>query len=62
MEGLKMDLRVIDLQYRLEHTQKHLKNNRYLSLLYKDDIKEIDKILAEIGLMVKQQLHRSWLM
>lgn len=57
-----MDLRVIDLQYRLEHTQKHLKNNRYLSLLYKDDIKEIDKILAEIGLMVKQQLHRSWLM
>ena len=57
-----MDLRVIDLQYRLETTQKHLKNNRYLSRLYKDDIKEIDKILAEIGLMVKQQLHRSWLM
>lgn len=50
-----MDLRVIDLQYRLEQTQRHLKGNSYLSQLYKDDIAEIEKILLAIEAMVEYE-------
>ncbi|HJV44530.1 MAG TPA: hypothetical protein VJ824_02260 [Bacillota bacterium] len=57
-----MDLRVIDLQYRLEQTQRHLKGNRYLSQLYKDDIKEIEKILMEIEAMVELQIGHTYIM
>ncbi|MBP1932859.1 hypothetical protein [Ammoniphilus resinae] len=57
-----MDLRVLDLQYRLEQTQRHLKGNRYLSQMYQDDIKEIEKILMEIRAMVDSQTKKSFLM
>ncbi|WP_164984917.1 hypothetical protein [Ammoniphilus sp. CFH 90114] len=57
-----MDLRVIDLQYRLEQTQRHLKGNSYLSQIYKDDIEEIEKILLEIEVMIQYQPHKSFLM
>jgi hypothetical protein len=54
-----MDLRVIDLHYRLEQTQKHLKGNGYLRNLYEDDIKEIEKILLEIEAMVEYQVKQE---
>lgn len=57
-----MDLRVIDLQYRLEQTQRHLKGNSYLSKLYKDDIAEIEKILLEIEAMVEYEEKRRFIM
>lgn len=57
-----MDLRVIDLQYRLEQTQRHLKRNSYLSKIYKDDIKEIEKILLEIEAIVQYQVKHTYLM
>lgn len=57
-----MDLRVIDLQYRLEQTQRHLKGNNYLSQLYKDDIAEIEKILLEIEAMVEYEEKRRFIM
>lgn len=57
-----MDLRVLDLQYRLEQTQRHLKGSRYLSKLYKDEIEEIEKILMEIETMVKFEEKRNIVM
>lgn len=57
-----MDLRVIDLQYRLEQTQRHLKGNTYLSQIYKDDIEEIEKILIEIEAMMRYQPNKPFLM
>jgi len=60
--GLGMDLRVLDLQYRLEQTQRHLKGNRYLSQMYQDDIKEIEKILMEIRAMINSQNKKLFLM
>jgi hypothetical protein len=60
--GFGMDLRVLDLQYRLEQTQRHLKGNSYLSQLYKEDIKELEKILLEIEAMVQLQEKRAYLM
>ncbi|WP_167577410.1 hypothetical protein [Ammoniphilus sp. YIM 78166] len=57
-----MDLRVIDLQYRLEQTQRHLKGNSYLSQIYKDDIAEIEKILIEIEAMMRYQPNKPYLM
>ncbi|MEW9672846.1 hypothetical protein [Ammoniphilus sp. 3BR4] len=57
-----MDLRVLDLQYRLEQTQRHLKGSSYLSQMYKEDIEEIDKILLEIEAMVRFQPKKFFLM
>lgn len=62
MEVLGMDLRVLDLQYRLEQTQRHLKGSSYLSQMYKEDIEEIDKILLEIEAMVRFQPKKFFLM
>ncbi|WP_170145202.1 hypothetical protein [Ammoniphilus oxalaticus] len=56
-----MDLRVLDLQYRLEQTQRHLKGHRHLSQLYKEDIKEIEKILLEIKMIVSLPNDRRFL-
>lgn len=57
-----MDLRVLDLQYRLEQTQRHLKGHRYLSQIYKDEIKEIDKILSEIKQMAQMPNDNRYVM
>jgi len=62
MEVIVMDLRVLDLQYRLEQTQRHLKGNHYLSKLYKEDIKEIEKILVEIEAMVQVANRSNFIM
>jgi chaperonin cofactor prefoldin len=47
-----MDLRVYDLQYRLQQTQRNLKEKIYLRNMYEDDIKELEKILEEIEKMI----------
>lgn len=62
MGVIVMDLRVLDLQYRLEQTQRHLKGDHYLSKLYKEDIKEIEKILLEIEAMVQIEMKSSYIM
>jgi Skp family chaperone for outer membrane proteins len=56
-----MDLRVIDLHYRLEQAQKRLKGDVHLRSIYADDIKEIEKILSEIEALEEYQINRAYI-